>query len=252
MLLIAPYAKEDVEIIIEDELVSKNYVDMTIEVMKQFNVNVEREGYKKFIVKSGQKYNAREYLIPSDISSANYFLAAAAIIPGRVKINNIDFNSKQESKFADILKAMGCEVRKEDNAIEVIGKQGLLGLYVDMSDAPDSAQTLAAVACFVKGTTKIGNIGNLKYKESDRINDTVSELEKVGIKASSTDNEMTIEGGTVSNAVIGSHNDHRMAMSFAIIGLKSGIKIQNPESVNKSFPGFFDKLREIGADVKDA
>ena len=252
LLLISPYAEKDVEILIETDLVSKNYVDMTICIMKQFGVSVERHGYEKFIVKAGQKYSGKEFLIPADWSSANYFLAAAAIVPGTVKINNLDMESEQESGFADILAKMGCDIEKNISSIKVTGNSNLSGVEVDMSDMPDSVQTLAVVSCFAKGITRIKNIAHLRYKESDRINDTVKELQKLGIKAESKDNELIIEGGDLTAAVIDSHNDHRMAMSFALVGLKvSGIKIKNPECVNKSFPQFWDKLKEIDVEIKN-
>lgn len=252
LLIISTYAKNDVEIIVENELVSKNYVDMTIDLMKEFGVNVKRENYKKFKVKSGQKYSAKSYAIPADWSSANYFLAAAAIVPGRIKINDIDLSQKGEAEFIGLLKKMGCKVNRGKNSIEVIGNKKLNAVEVDMSTMPDSVQTLAAVAAFAKGATIIKNIGNLKYKESDRINDTASELKKIAVKAAAKDDELVIEGGNPKYAAIDPHNDHRMAMSFALIGLKAGIKIKNPECVAKSFPNFWEKLKELGVKIKNA
>jgi len=251
LLIISPYAKNDVEIIVENELVSKNYVDMTIDLMEKFGVNVQRDNYKKFRVKAGQKYSAKSYAIPADWSSANYFLAATAIVPGKIKVEDVDLSQKGEAEFADMLKKMGCKVKKNKNSIEVIGNKKLNAVEVDMSTMPDSVQTLAAVAVFAKGTTRIKNIGNLKYKESDRINDTAKELKKLGIKAAAKDDELIIEGGNPSSAAIDPHNDHRMAMSFALIGLRTGIKIKNPECVAKSFPNYWGKLKELGVKIKN-
>ena len=251
LLLLSPYAKNDVEIIIETELVSKSYVDMTIGLMKEFGVNVENKNYEKFKIKCSQEYAAKKYTIPADWSSANYFLAAAAIVPGKVKVNDIDLSQKGESEFIEILGEMGCKVNKGKNSVEVIGRNSLNAVEADMSSMPDSVQTLAAAAVFAKGATKIKNIGNLKYKESDRINDTAKELKKLGIKATAKDDELIIEGGNPKSAAIDPHNDHRMAMSFALIGLKiPGIKIKNPECVAKSFPSFWEKLEEIGVEIK--
>ncbi len=252
LLIISPYAKNDVEIIVENELVSKNYVDMTIDLMNEFGVDVKRDSYKKFKVKAGQKYNAKNYVVPADWSSANYFLAAAAIVPGRIKINDIDLSQKGEAEFNNTLKKMGCKINKDKNSVEAIGNKKLNAVEADMSTMPDSVQTLAAVAVFAKGTTRIKNIGNLKYKESDRINDTAKELKKLKIKATVKDDELIIEGVNPSSAAIEPHNDHRMAMSFALIGLKVGIKIKNPECVAKSFPNFWEKLNEIGVKTKNA
>jgi len=252
LLLISPFAKNDVEIIVEDDLVSKNYVDMTIDLMEEFGINIERDNYKKFKIKSKQKYAAKDYAIPTDWSSANYFLAAAAIVPGRVKVDGVDLKQKSEAGFVDILEKMSCKVKRNVNDIEVVGKNNLNAVEVDMSTMPDSVQTLAAVAVFAKGTTKIKNIGNLKYKESDRIKDTATELKRLGINVTETDDELIIEGGNPKSATIDPHNDHRMAMSFALIGLKTGIKIKNPECVAKSFPNFWDKLKELGVKIKNA
>ncbi len=251
LLLVAPYAKNDVEIIVEGELVSKSYVDMTIRLMKEFGIDIQNENYKKFRIKIGQKYKAKIYTIPADWSSANYFFAAAAIVPGRVEVEGIDFSEKGESGFINLLQKMGCEVNKKKNSVEVIGKSDLKAMNADMSMMPDSAQTLAAVSVFAKGATRIRNIGNLKFKESDRINDTAEELKKLGIKAIAKEDELVIEGGIPSSAVIDPHNDHRMAMSFALVGLKApGIRIKNHESVGKSFPNFWNKLEEIGIKLK--
>jgi 3-phosphoshikimate 1-carboxyvinyltransferase len=253
LLLISPYAKRDVEIQVEGELVSKDYVDMTIETMWEFNVCVERIGYKKFKIKSGQRYLAREFVVTGDWTTANYFFAAAAICNGSIRVNGL--NTKQnrgESKFLDALVEMGCMSRRNTNWAEIIGLRRLSGIEIDMSTIPDSVQTLAAVASLADGTTRITNIAHLKNKESNRIKDTVKELKKIGVLATSTDDTITIKGSTLKRAEIDPHNDHRMAMSLALIGLKTpGIRIANPECVNKSFPGFWDKLKEIGVETKN-
>jgi 3-phosphoshikimate 1-carboxyvinyltransferase len=255
LLLAAPYAKNDVEIVVEN-LVSQKYVDMTISLMEKFGVKVGREGYERFLVKAGQRYAASDFKVPADWSSANYFFAAAAIVPGKVKIKGLDMESEHgEAGFVELLGKMGCKVRKGNGWVEVEGKEGLEGIKADMSEMPDAVQTLAAVAAFSKGATRISNISHLKYKESDRIMDTCAELRKVGLDVSAGDGELTIKGGEgrdIAPAVIEPHNDHRMAMSFGIIGLKAkGIKIKNSECVNKSFPSFWEKLREIGAEIRN-
>ena len=253
LLLISPLAKKTVEIIIDKTLVSKNYVDMTIELMKEFGIKVEREGYERFKVKP-QNYRAGEYNIQGDWSSASYFLAAAMLVPGTVKINNIDTKSKQgEAKFPELLVKTGGMLRKNSNWLQLIGFNELTPLDIDMGDMPDVVQTLAVLGAFSKGTTRIKNIKHLAAKESNRIKDTAIELRKLGIKVECTADELIIHGGCPHGALIDSHNDHRMAMSFAIAGLKiPGIKIKDPDCVNKSFPGFWDKLREIGAGVINA
>jgi 3-phosphoshikimate 1-carboxyvinyltransferase len=244
LLLIASYAEEDVEILVEEGPVSKSYIDMTVDLMEEFGVSVERTGYEKFKIRSGQRYRAKEYVIPADFSSANYFLAAAAIIPGTVKVTGLDTSQKGEARFADVLAEMGCDVNRGEESIEVTGND-LVGIDVDMSDMPDAVLTLAAVALFATGRTTMRNIGHLRYKESDRIKDTVAELRRVGGKAEAGEDKLVVEESAVHEAVIKPHNDHRMAMSFGVIGLKTGMKIEDHECVSKSFPGFWDRIMEL-------
>jgi 3-phosphoshikimate 1-carboxyvinyltransferase len=254
LLLVSPYAKNDVEIEVTSEMVSKSYVDLTIYLMKYFGVNVTRQGYKRFKVASGQIYKSKDYDVPVDCSSANYFFAAASMIPGKIKIRNFDWDLAQpEIDFLKILEKMGAEVKRESRSIVLLGPDKLKGIEIDMSSMPDSVQTLAVVALFAEGKTIISGISHLKYKESDRINDTCSEFKKLGAKVRVTDDKMFIEKGPIKGGIIDPHNDHRMAMSFALIGLKvKGIKIENPECVDKSFPEFFDTLKKIGVQIKNA
>lgn len=249
LLLIAPYAKEDVKIIVEDNLVSEKYIDLTIDMMQKFGVNVIKNK-NSFLVKANQKYTNHDYTISGDWSSASYFFGAAAILPGSIRINDLDLYSKQgESKFSDLLVKMGCMSRRNSKWLQVIGMANLKNIEIDMSTMPDVVQTLAIIAAFSKGVAKITNIAHLKLKESNRIKDTTTELRKIGIKVEDTNDSMIIYGGSPKKAIINSHNDHRMAMSFAIAGLKTGMIIQNPDCVNKSFPGFWDKLRELGVEI---
>lgn len=253
LLLISSFAREDVEIIIKDELSSKNYVDLTIELMKRFGVDVESEDYKRFIIRKGQAYSAKEYVIPADPSSASYFMAAAAIVPGTIKINGFDKDSIQgESKFCDVLEKMGCRVRPEKNSITITGKKDLKGIDIDMNSMPDVVQTLASVAVFAVSKTTIKNIENLKYKECDRINDTAEELRKLGASVETKDDEIIITPRPMKGTVLDTHDDHRMAMSLSLIGLKiPDIIIKNPQDCKKSFPDFYDKLKDIGVKVED-
>ncbi len=251
ILLASPYAKKSVEIEVETELLSKNYVDMTISLMEEFGVKVERHGYSSFLVKP-QKYKHKNYTISGDWSSASYFLAAAMLIPGSIKLNSMDMKSKQgEAKFPEVLVKTGGMLRKNSTWLQLMGFNEKIPLDIDMGDMPDVVQTLAVIAAVSNGTTRIWNIKHLASKESNRIKDTAAELRKIGIKAEDKEDELIIHGGNPHGAIIDPHNDHRMAMSFAVLGLKiPGIKIQNPECVNKSFPGFWEKLRDIGAEIK--
>jgi len=254
LLIIAPLAKHDTEIIVEDKMVSKEYVDLTIDLMKKCGVDVGREGYQKFIIKAGQGYKPVNLELPMDWSSANYFFAGAAITNGKIRVANasLDFNHP-ESKFIEILRDMGCKVNIGEKSLEVQGASSLKPVNADMSSMPDSAQTLAAVSVFADGAATISNIHHLADKESNRIKDTAMELKKIGANVAFDDNNLTIKKSALHGGTINPHNDHRMAMSFALIGLRiDGIKITNPKCVNKSFPDFWDKLKSIGVVVKNA
>jgi 3-phosphoshikimate 1-carboxyvinyltransferase len=247
ILLAAPYAMNDVRVAITDSLVSKNYVDMTIEVMNKFGVNVNRNAYKEFHVSSDQSYKCCEYVVEPDASSASYFFAAAAITGGKVRIEGLGENSLQgDALFVDILSKMGCVIRKAKDWLEVEGGK-LKGIDIDMNDTPDVVQTLVAVAVFAEGTTRIRNVKNLRYKETDRISALVNELKRIGVKVKEHEDGLDIEPSTTPHsAEISTYNDHRMAMSFALIGLRiRGIKIKNPECVYKTFPDFFERLEKL-------
>lgn len=246
ILLAAPYATHDVHLSITEDLVSKNYVDMTIEVMEKFGVTVRKESYREFFVESGQCYKGCEYTVEPDASNASYFLAAAAITGGKVRVEGLGTSSLQgDAKFVDILCKMGCSAKKSDTWMEIEGGE-LKGIDIDMNDTPDVVQTLAAVAVFAKGKTHIRNVKNLRYKETDRIVALVTELQKIGVNVREFDDGLVIEPATPRSAEIATYDDHRMAMSFALIGLRAeGIKIQNPGCVAKTFPGYFEKIDEM-------
>lgn len=246
ILVSAPYAKKDVIIESVGEMSSKPYIDMTLDSMKAFGVKGENKDnkYNQFIIKSGQKYKAREYIVEGDYSNAAYFFAAAAITKAKVKVTNLNINSAQGDKFfVDCLEEMGCKVTKGKGYIIVQGAE-LKAITKDMNNYPDIVQPLAVVAAFAKGRSEFTNIGHLKYKECDRLKAPATELKKMGINAADTEDSLIVEGGKPHGAEIETYKDHRMAMSFAVAGLEvPGIKIKNPEVVNKSFPDFFERLR---------
>ncbi len=246
VLLSASYADNDVRIIVIDDLASKNYVDMTIDVMEKFGVAVERVAYKEFCVKAGQGYQGCEYIVEPDASGASYFFAAAAIVGGRIRVEGLGEGSLQgDTAFVDILEKMGCKTRKSQNWLEVEGGE-LVGIDIDMNDTPDVVQTLAPVAAFAVGKTRVRNVRNLRYKETDRISAIVNELKKVGVDAKEHEDGLEIIPSPPHAAQISTYNDHRMAMSFALLGLRTkGIKIENPECVDKTFPDFFERLEKL-------
>ncbi len=252
LLLVAPFAKSDLKISLTSELVSVKYVDMTIKMMAEFGVTVKRKGYKEFFIAEGQKYQARQFIIPGDWSSASYFLAAAAVLQDKIEIINLDMKSTQgEAKFYEVLEKMGCRVELRENSVKLTSNQPLKGVDVDMGNMPDVAQTLAAIAPFADGKTTIRNIEHLRYKECDRVEETANELRKIGGKASTTKDSIIIEPSELTGGHVETHNDHRMAMSFALCGLKAeNVVINNPEVSAKSFPIYWDKLHEIGVEIE--
>lgn len=247
ILMCAPYAERDVEIEVSGDLTSKPYIDVTIGIMENFGVKVINENYKKFVVRKNQKYQPGEYTIEGDASNASYFLAAGAVLGEGVRAANINPMSNQgDIKFAGVLEKMGCVVKYGKDWIEVKGGE-LHGIDIDMNSMPDVVQTLAVVALFAKGKTRIRNVPNLRIKETDRIKALAIELRRVGAKVKEFEDGLEITPGEYKAASIETYSDHRMAMSFAVAQLKiPGLKIKNPRCVRKSFPDFwvrFAKLR---------
>jgi len=254
LLMIAPYAKHNIKIKVTDGLHSKPYLNITIDAMRHFGVDVVDYNHNNFTVTSGQRYKGRHYDIEGDYSSAAYFFAMAAIGQRPITVGNLKANSLQGDRyFLDILSRMGCYVNYREAGIEVIRDKELAGLSLNMGDYPDIVQPLAIVAAFARGTTEITNIGHLRYKETDRINNMAGELRKMGIEVAVTESTMSIEGGKPKGAVIETYNDHRMAMSFATAALfaQGNTIINGAEAVTKSYPGFFTDLAQIGAVVEE-
>ena len=250
LLMVAPYAKAAVEIAVTTELNSRPYVDMTLGVMQDFGVKVERQGNERFYLQPARYLPLTNYQIESDASAASYFFAAPAICGGCIRVKNISRQSKQgDIAFLDILQQMGCTVEEGDNFIAVIGAQPLIGVDVDMRDIPDTAQTLAAIAPFGSSPTRIRGIASARVKETDRIHATCTELMRLGVPVDEHEDGMTIYPcDHIQPARIETYNDHRMAMAFSLIGLRvRGISIENPACVSKTFPDFFAVLETLHA-----
>jgi 3-phosphoshikimate 1-carboxyvinyltransferase len=246
LLLVAPFSENRVEIQITEGPVSKPYIDMTVEVMSKFNVRVASDGYDRFTVEGGQVYRSGHYSVEPDSSQAGYFWAAAAITGSTVKVLGIKDSSRQgDVHFAETLGKMGCVLHMQDDGVAVTGGP-LSGIEVDMEDMPDMVPTLAIVAVFAEGTTVIKNVAHLKAKECDRIDAVIRELSKLGVDAEWTNTDLVIKGGWSQGAQIDTYNDHRIAMSFAIAGLKiPGIAIRDESCVKKSFPEFWDVFKSM-------
>ena len=246
LLLSAPCASAPVHIEIVGELVSKPYVDLTLSTMADFGVEVQRDGYQSFEVPA-TGYRAADVRIEPDASAASYFFAAAAITGGTVRVEGLGTDTVQgDVHFVDALERMGAEVTRTNDAIDVRGTGTLRGIDIDMSDISDTAQSLAVVAPFADGPVRVTGIDFIRRKETDRIAAVVNEMQRLGIEATEDDDGFTIHPGAPSPGVVDTYDDHRMAMSFAILGLVvPGITIDNPSCVNKTFPDFFDVLEGL-------
>ncbi len=240
LLLIGPCTDKGIEINVIKGPVSRPYIDMTLDVMKNTGIRVFRDGYQHFKVEGGQLYKSGSYTVEPDCSQAGYFWAAAAITGSSIKVKGTTMESSQgDVRFTEILQSMGCSVLHDNDGIEVTGHP-LSAIEADMADMPDMVPTLAVVASFAGGNTVIKNVAHLKAKESDRLGSVANELSKMGIEAVCSDTGMTIKGGKPVGAEIDTYNDHRIAMSFALAGLKTpGVFIKNEKCVEKSFPEFW-------------
>jgi 3-phosphoshikimate 1-carboxyvinyltransferase len=247
LLLAAPYAERDVEIRLTTPLTSRPFVELTAQMMAASGVTVDASG-DRFSVRAGQRYRARTHALEADPVSASYFFAAAALTGGDVTVEGFDPASVQgEARFPSLLAQMGCTVERTDGGLRVAGPAKLRAIDADLGEMPDVAQTLAVLAAFADGTTRIRNVAQLAHKESDRLRDTAAELARLGVRAEATADSLAIEGGQAHGALVETHEDHRMAMSFAVAGLAvAGVRIAQPDVVGKSFPQFWDTLRALG------
>ena len=242
LLLAAPYAEKGVDITVKGDLVSKPYVDVTIDVMNSFGVYVDREGFNRFRVSGGQEYNAMDYTVSGDASSASYFWAGAAITGKTVTTRNVNPGGLQgDIRLLEVFEQMGCTVQRETDLVTVSGGE-LSAVDVDMGAMPDMVPTLAAVALFAQGKTTIRNVGHLRFKESDRLSAVTQEWRRLGGRVEEFEDSLVIHGGVPLHGTdVDTYDDHRLAMSLAVIGLRiPGVRIQNPACVNKSFPQFWD------------
>ena len=244
----APCTKRGLDITVDGDPVSKPYIDMTVNIMHRFGIEVARSGYTRFTVAGDQHYQPGTYTVEPDCSQAGYFWGAAAITGSAIKVKSLNPETRQgDVRLVKVLDEMGCTVSRAPDGITVSGGR-LKGVRVDMGDMPDMVPTLAVVAAFAKGPTVITNVAHLHGKESDRLLAVATELRKMGIAAQCRETGIVITGGTPQGAEIETYNDHRIAMSFAMAGLKTpGTVIRNPGCVAKSFPDFWHVLETLYA-----
>ncbi|MCY3020601.1 MAG: 3-phosphoshikimate 1-carboxyvinyltransferase [Planctomycetota bacterium] len=253
MLLVAPYARSLMQIEVSGTLVSRPFVELTLKSMADFGVLTTTEGERTYEPTHGARYRAGSYYVEGDATAASYFLAAAAILGGRCCITNIMGDSAQgDAGLADVLWKMGCRVRKRvlggDRGIEVSRDPSvpLRPIAADLNDMPDVVLTLAAVCMFAQGTSTILNVGNLRLKESDRLEAVSTELRRLGAKVEVGDDYLEITPGPPKPATIETYDDHRMAMAMSLVGLgRPGVIIKNPACVSKTYPSFFADLAAL-------
>ena len=248
LLMAAPLASNDTEITIIGDLVSKPYIDITIKMMAMFGVSVINNQYQTFVIKANQTYQSPgSYLVEGDASSASYFLAAAAIKGGTVRVTGVGKKSLQgDTQFAHVLEKMGAKITWADDYIEC-SRGELNGVDMDMNHIPDAAMTIATTALFANGTTTIRNIYNWRVKETDRLSAMANELRKVGATVEEGEDYITITPPVkLNHAEIKTYNDHRMAMCFSLVALSdTRVTILDPKCTMKTFPDYFEQFKRL-------
>ncbi|HMF19840.1 MAG TPA: 3-phosphoshikimate 1-carboxyvinyltransferase, partial [Gemmataceae bacterium] len=273
LLLAAPHAKTEVVIEIDGPLVSRPYVDMTVQMLHRlgyFILDDYASGQLKVLSSRARDLDPelitkkidsaafhdgfdprrhtllQDYLVEPDASAASYFAGAAAITGGAITIPGLADNSIQgDMRFFDLLEEMGCRIERNETSITVHGGP-LTGIDTDMNDISDTVMTLAAVACFAEGPTTIRNVAHIRHKETDRLTALATELRRIGAEVEELADGLTITPRPLHGAVIETYNDHRMAMSMSLVGLRvPGIVIKNPACVGKTYPRFFEGLEKL-------
>jgi len=249
LLMAAPCAQDSVELIVRGELVSKPYIEMTLAVMAAFGARVKHTELQRFTVPASSCYKGRTYAVEPDASAASYFFAAAAVTGGEVTVEGLTRKSLQgDVAFCECLEKMGCRVQYGADSITVASGP-LRGVEVDMNAISDTVQTLGAVALFADGPTTVTGVGHIRHKETDRLAALAAELGKLGATVDERDDGLRITPGPPRSAEIETYDDHRMAMSLALTGLRiPGVVILDPACTAKTYPGFFDDLGRCGVE----
>ncbi|MFQ5700385.1 MAG: 3-phosphoshikimate 1-carboxyvinyltransferase [Acidobacteriota bacterium] len=253
LLMVAPCGSRALELEVAGKVVSRPYIDLTVQVMREFGARIDHEGHRRFLVHP-TGYHPRQYAIEADASSASYFFAAAAITGGRVEVTGIPPESRQgDLRFLDLLEEMGCRTSREAGTIRVEGCRRLKGIDAELGDTPDLVPSLAAVALFAHGKTTIRGIAHLRLKETDRIETVASCVRALGARADTGPDSLTIRPLGARRrgpdpVTVDPAGDHRLAMAFAVAGLAlPGLRIADPDCVSKSFPDFFERLEQLTA-----
>lgn len=250
MLIAAPYALAPLEVRASEDLIARPYVDLTLAMMKQFGVDTPRDGYRSFRPPQGARYRARRYAVEADASGAHYFLAAAALAGGEVRVEGMGRSSLQgDAQFAAVLERMGATVRWEEEAVVVRGGERLRGGDFDLNAISDTSMTLAVIAAFASEPVRVRNVAHIRGQESDRLTATTTELRKLGARIEQQSDGWKIEPakeGELHGAEIDTYDDHRIAMALSLAGLRlPGVVIRDPGCVAKTYPGFFADLEKL-------
>jgi 3-phosphoshikimate 1-carboxyvinyltransferase len=246
LLLVCPFARNETLIEVTGPMVSEPYVEMTLSLLRMVDLQIEVVSPGRYRIPGKQRYCGGSIGVEPDASSASYFWAAAAVSGGRVTVTGLSRKSVQgDVRFVDVLGQMGCRVEECEVGITVHGSP-LRGVDVDMNDISDTVMTLGAVACFAEGPTTIRNIAHIRHKETDRIAALATELRRLGAEVEERPDGLTITPRPLQGCAVDTYNDHRMAMSLALVGLKvPGVVIRNPGCVAKTYPGFWQDWKGL-------
>ncbi len=255
LLLAAPYAKDDVKLKVTEELRSKPYIEVTLELLEKAGVKVRRDRkMTEFNIRGGQTFNPINLTIPGDFSSAAFVLGAATITGSAVKVNNLSMKTAQgDKRIVYLLDELGAELKVHKDAVEICGADDLNGIDADLGDNPDLVPILAVLGSVADGRTRLANIPHLRFKETDRLRALATELRRLGADVEELPDELKIDGvGHLKGAKLKSYDDHRMAMAFAVAGLvaRGETNIEDVESIPVSYPGFVEDMRKLGAKME--
>mgnify|MGYP001113764843 CR=1 FL=1 len=248
LLMAAPLLSKQIEIQVIGELVSKPYIDLTIDILAKYGVTVINNDYQSFVIEKGVAFiSPGDYMVEGDASSASYFLAAGAISGGPVEVYGVGKNSVQgDIQFADVLTKMGAQIDYFDDHIRVSSNGNLTGVDLDMNHIPDAAMTIATTALFASGKTAIRNIYNWRVKETDRLSAMATELKKVGAVVVEGEDFIEVTPAPIRHAAIDTYNDHRIAMCFSLLAFDPvSVTIKEPEVTSKTFPDYFERFQSL-------
>ena len=250
LLIACPLAEGDTKIVIEGELKSRPYAEITLDMLQEAGAHIEA-GKQEFEIEGGQSYNLKNYTIPGDFSSASYPLAAAAVTGGEVVVRGVLPSRQGDSAIVDILRRMGAEISwdRVEGVLRIKGQE-LHGVDVDASLTPDLVPTIAVLGALAKGKTVVSNAEHVRHKETDRLHAMATELSKMGADIKEKPDGLEIVGGELHGCDVKGYDDHRIVMALAIAGMAAGkTRIDTAECVDVSYPGFFHEMASMGANI---